>query len=148
MHDHRLRERLLWVGIGCNRGVSSALLAYAVQTTLQQHGFALTAIAAVITLDHKAQEGGLVAFCREHHLPLLTLTAATLAAVPVPHPSPHLVAQVGTPSVAEACAIRGCEIWGTGCHRLRVPKTVVRWAQEPGAVTVAIAQARHPLQSV
>jgi cobalamin biosynthesis protein CbiG len=115
---------------------------------LQQHGFEQAAIAAIATLDRKANEVGLVAFCRHHRLPLYTFAAEALSAVPVPHPSHRLVATVGTPSVAEACAILGCATWGGGCQRLRVPKTILRLDSEPGTVTLAIAQARYPLEPI
>jgi cobalamin biosynthesis protein CbiG len=148
INRNRLMDRILWIGIGCNRGVSSGLIAHAVQTILQQHGVEASAIAALATLDRKANEVGLIAFCRHHHLPLYTFAAEALSAVPVPHPSHWLVTTVGTPSVAEACAILGCTTWGGGCQRLRVPKTILRLDSEPGTVTLAIAQARHPLKPI
>lgn len=140
-----LDDRTLWLGIGCNRGVSMSLIAYAVETTFQHHNFRMAAIAAITTLDRKANEAGLVEWCRHYRFPLYTFAAAILDAVPIPHPSMRLVGQVGTSSVAEASAIQGCETWGGGCRRLCVPKTVVRLSEEPGAVTIAIAQARHAL---
>jgi cobalamin biosynthesis protein CbiG len=147
LDDLLSHDRSLWIGIGCNRGVSTALIAHAIDTTLQHHNFRMAAIAAITTLDRKANEAGLVKFCRSHRFPLYTLAAAVLDTVPVPHPSVRLLEQVGTVSVAEACAIQGSETWGGGCDRLCVPKTVVRLIDEPGAVTIAIAQACHPLCS-
>lgn len=140
-------DRILWLGIGCNRGVSMSLIAHAVETTLQHHHFRMAEIAAITTLDRKANEVGLVEFCHYHRFPLYTFAATVLNAVSVPHPSTRLLVQIGVSSVAEACAIQGCETWGGGCHCLCVPKNIVRLIEEPGAVTIAIAQARHALSS-
>jgi len=138
--------RLLWVGIGCERGTPAAVIDHAIRTVLQAHGLAEAAIAGIATLDLKADEVGLLAVCRDRQLPLQCFTAEQLQAMPVPNPSAVVAAEVGTPSVAEASALLQAQTAiaqapDTPPAWLRVPKQVVRLPDQPGAVTIAIAQA-------
>lgn len=157
--------RVLWVGIGCERGTPRGVIEAALADTLRRHHLAEGAIAGVATLDLKADEAGLLEFCGDRHLPLLTFSAEALRRVPVPTPSAVVEAEVGTPSVAEAAAIlaaRGAEAAGTadegegeGCSTppasqdpspaaaLRVSKQIFRLPDQPGAVTIAVAQAEQ-----
>jgi cobalt-precorrin 5A hydrolase/precorrin-3B C17-methyltransferase len=132
--------RVLWIGIGCERGTSRQLIETAIQQACQAHHLAEAAIAGVATIDLKADEAGLVELCRDRHWGLRCFSAAALRAVPVPTPSQVVEAEVGTPSVAEAAAILGSG--GTQDH-LRVAKKIFRQAGQPGAVTVAIAEAEQ-----
>ncbi|WP_370584702.1 precorrin-3B C(17)-methyltransferase [Oculatella sp. LEGE 06141] len=142
--------RVLWVGIGCERGTPQLVIETAVQRVLQAHHLADGAIAGIATIDLKADEVGLVEFCRDRHLPLRCFPADRLRSVPVPTPSTVVEAEVGTPSVAEAAALlaAGLEVpqveqRDTPAINLRVPKQIVRMDGQPGAVTVAIAQTQH-----
>lgn len=130
--------RVLWVGIGCERGSSRHLIETAITGVCQAHHLALGAIAGIATVELKADEVGLVELCRDRHWPLRCFPAATLATVAVPTPSPVVAAEVGTPSVAEAAALSAAN----GEH-LRVTKQIVRLPDEPGAVTVAIAESNQ-----
>lgn len=150
--------RVLWLGIGCERGTSRQLIESAVQQVCQAHHLAEAAIAGVATIDLKADEAGLVELCRDRQWPLRCFSAAMLRTVSVPNPSEVVEAEVGTPSVAEAAAILGSWEMGDGksseqpsstplipspLHSLRVAKQIVRQPDQPGAVTVAIAQAER-----
>ena len=128
--------RLLWVGIGCERGASGITIAQAIQTIFRSHHLAAGAIAGIASLDRKADEAGLLEFCRDRALPLRFFSAEQLRSVPIPHPSQSVAAAVGTPSVAEAAAI-----WGSNQGSLRVSKQIVRGEAGSKAVTIAIAQA-------
>ncbi|RZM78786.1 precorrin-3B C(17)-methyltransferase [Leptolyngbya iicbica] len=145
--------RVLWVGLGCERGTSQALMERAIADTLRLRHLALAAVAGIATLDLKADETGLLALCQAHHWPLKCFTANELRSVPVPHPSPVVEQAVGTPSVAEAAAIRAamaiappstsagdCPV-KTAENCLCITKKVIREVGEPGAVTVAVAEA-------
>jgi cobalt-precorrin 5A hydrolase/precorrin-3B C17-methyltransferase len=125
----------------------------AIADALRSRHLALAAVAGVATLDLKADETGLLALCQAHHWPLRCFTAAELRSVVVPHPSPIVEQAVGTPSVAEAAAIRAamaiappaspagdCPV-KTVDNCLCITKKVRRDAGEPGAVTVAVAEA-------
>jgi cobalt-precorrin 5A hydrolase/precorrin-3B C17-methyltransferase len=143
---------VLWVGIGCERGTSKALIARAVQQVCQAHHLAEAAIAGVATIDVKADEVGLVGFCQERHFPLRCFPAELLRTVAVPHPSAIVQAEVGTPSVAEAAAILASREAGIEQQQkesasqkteLLVSKQIVRVPEQPGAVTIAIAVAER-----
>jgi cobalt-precorrin 5A hydrolase/precorrin-3B C17-methyltransferase len=143
--------RVLWVGIGCERGTSKTLIQQAVQQVFQAHHLSQRAIAGVATIDLKADEMGLVEFCHEHHWPLRCFPAEALRTVPVPNPSAIVEAEVGTPSVAEAAALLGAtQVSALDAQSeqpaevsLPVPKHIIRQAGEAGAVTIAVAQAQQ-----
>ncbi|MBD2015980.1 precorrin-3B C(17)-methyltransferase [Microcoleus sp. FACHB-53] len=148
--------RVLWVGIGCERGTSRALIETAIQQVCQQNHLAESAIAGLATIDIKADEVGLVELCRERHWPLRTFPAEVLRSVKVPNPSAIVDKEVGTPSVAEAAAIVGAGFMpalsdGVGQPQvgqpqgvpLRVAKQIFKLEGQPGAVTVAIAQSER-----
>lgn len=128
--------RVLWVGVGCERGTPRRVIETALEQVFEGHGLALEAVAGVASLDVKADEVGLVDLCDARRWPLRCFAAADLKAIPVPNPSAVVAAAVQTPSVAEAAAI----LAANGGH-LRVAKQVMRLEGEPGAVTVAVAQA-------
>lgn len=130
--------RVLWVGIGCERGSSRQLIERAITEVMQAHGLAESAIAGIATIDLKADELGLVELCRDRLFPLRTFPAEVLGSVTVPTPSNVVEKAVGTPSVAEAAALlaAGAEPETS----LLVAKQILRTAGEPGAVTVAIAR--------
>ncbi|MGB8702786.1 MAG: precorrin-3B C(17)-methyltransferase [Thermosynechococcaceae cyanobacterium] len=138
--------RVLWVGIGCERGTAQAVIQQALDQVMAQHGLAPEAIAGLATLDLKADEIGLLAVRDAQSWPLMFYTAAELQACSVPHPSDAVAAAVGTPSVAEAAALMAAAQVAPALESkpptLVVPKQVLRFPPEPGAVTVAIAQAQ------
>ncbi len=158
--------RVLWVGIGCERGTSKALIETAIKQVCQKHHLAESAIAGIATIDIKADEVGLVELCRERHWPLRTFPSEILRSINVPNPSTIVEKEVGTPSVAEAAAIVGAGLVPALIHGVRYPKgeypqegyphegypqgvsiqvakQIVKLEGEPGAVTVAIAQSKQ-----
>jgi cobalt-precorrin 5A hydrolase/precorrin-3B C17-methyltransferase len=153
--------RVLWIGVGCERGTSQALIAAAIAQVCQSRHLAKTAIAGIATLDLKADEAGLVGLCQTEGWPLRCFPPEALRQIPVPHPSAVVEQAVGTPSVAEAAAILAaiqpmCSLaplssppaedpdpWTKVPQCLCVPKTVFRQPGQLGAVTVAIAQAEQ-----
>jgi cobalt-precorrin 5A hydrolase/precorrin-3B C17-methyltransferase len=141
--------------MGCERGTSKTVIEAAVQQVMETHHLAEEAIAGVATIDLKADEVGLVEFCRDRDLPLWCFSAAELRSISVPNPSKVVEAEVGTASVAEAAALRAAGeggVEGTGGDgegkqelfpKLWVEKQIVRVQGEPGAVTIAIAEAER-----
>jgi cobalt-precorrin 5A hydrolase len=111
-----LTERLI-LGVGARRGAGAADLRAA-------------DIAVLATVDRRAGEPAVRDLAAGRGWRLVALPAAELAGQPVPHPSPAVAAAVGTPSVAEAAALRAAGPGGA----LVVAKRVF-----PG-VTVAIAR--------
>jgi cobalt-precorrin 5A hydrolase/precorrin-3B C17-methyltransferase len=122
--------RVLWIGIGTSRGVSSILVQSAVEQTLKNYNFSFLSIAAVVSVDLKSDEIGLREFCQTHNFPFLTYCPKDLENIEVPNPSEIVRMEVGTPSVAEASAIKAGQ-------NLVVPKQIFQ--DDSGWVTVAIA---------
>lgn len=155
--------RVLWVGLGCERGTSQGLMDWAIEQAFRQHHLALGAIAGIASLDLKKDEPGLLNLCRDRQWPLRCFSAGRLQPIPVPNPSETVAAAVGTPSVAEAAALLAAyrpilplesassdqaltpieleQLAQTA--NLRAGKQVFRRAEDPGAVTVAVAQAEQ-----
>jgi len=130
--------RVLWVGIGCERGTPRRVIETAIEQVFQAQGLVLESIAGVASLDLKADEVGLVELCETRRWPLRCFAADDLKDIPVPNPSAVVAAAVQTPSVAEAAAMVAADR-----GQLRVAKQVMRLDGEPGAVTVAVAQAER-----
>lgn len=122
-----LHPRSLVVGMGCNRGTSADDLDALLTATLTDAGLARASIAALTSVDAKADEAGLIEVAARLGVPLETFAAEVLASHDVPHPSEAPARAVGTPSVAEASVlVRGAE--------LIVPK------RKTGAATIAIGR--------
>ncbi|MBE9226900.1 precorrin-3B C(17)-methyltransferase [Phormidium sp. LEGE 05292] len=136
--------RVLWLGIGCERGSSKKLIESAIQQVCQKYHLAESAIAGIATIDIKADEVGLIEVCQEKNWPLKTFSAEILGKINVPNPSTIVAAEVGTPSVAEAAAIcAGLEMTGKmlvlqDWTNLLVKKQIFRLEGERGAVTIAV----------
>ena len=130
--------RVLWIGIGCERGTSKVLIEQAIITTCEKYNLAHNAIAGIATIDIKGDEVGILELCDGWKLPLKTFNSETLKQVIVPTPSEIVRKEVGTASVAEAAAICAVE---TDVNSLIVSKQVFKEPGQPGGVTIAIAKA-------
>jgi cobalamin biosynthesis protein CbiG len=133
----------LWVGIGCQRGVSKLVIRQAIESIFAAYDLDLATIAGLATLDRKANESGLVEYCQESGWFLKIYSPERLNSVTVTRwrslcerESSQLVsALVGTASVAEAAALCAAQT-----NILLVPKQKFRLDPKSGSVTVAIAQ--------
>ncbi len=120
----------LSVGIGCRRNASVDAIEAAVRHALQ--GRTLGEVREVATVDLKAREPGLLAFCERHDLPLRVFSREALAARPMTtRPSSWVRQTIGLDGVCEPCALLTCARGG-----LVVPKTT--W----NGVAVAVAEDR------
>jgi cobalt-precorrin 5A hydrolase len=151
----------LWVGIGCQQGVSKLTIQSAIESVFTEYNLDLATVVGLATLDRKANEPGLVEYCYESGWFLKIYSLERLNSVAVTD-SPgerllHLAlacrrhaqtlryrqrsqlvsSLVGTVSVAEAAALCAAQT-----DTLLVPKQKFRLVAEYGFVTVAIAQAR------
>ncbi|RZU76521.1 cobalt-precorrin 5A hydrolase/precorrin-3B C17-methyltransferase [Micromonospora kangleipakensis] len=122
-----LRPPSLVAGIGSSRGVTAAEVTDLLRRALADAGLSPASLRCLASVDLKADEAGIMATADALGVPLQTWPVAELAAVDVPHPSEAVRAAVGTPSVAEAAALRGG-------GALLVPKTASAMA------TVAVAR--------
>jgi cobalamin biosynthesis protein CbiG len=132
------QEKILWVGVGCQRGVSKMAIGTAIESIFTQSNLDLATIAGLATIDLKANEVGLIDYCHEMGWFLKIYSPERLNLVSVNSSLSTLNAQrsmlLGTASVAEAAAL--C---AAGSDLLLVPKQKFRLDDESGWVTIAVA---------
>ncbi|MDH6610958.1 cobalt-precorrin 5A hydrolase/precorrin-3B C17-methyltransferase [Streptomyces sp. SAI-208] len=126
-----LRPPTLVVGVGASKGAPAEEVLELIEGSLWEAGLSPRSVAALATVDAKAEEPGIVAAAERLGVPLVTHTAEELAAVQVPNPSDAPLAAVGTPSVAEAAAL-------IGGGELLVPKR--KSAASPAMATCAVVR--------
>ncbi len=124
---------VLAVGVGCERGTSADELTALVERTLAQAGLAKASVAAIVSLDLKADEEAMHALAAALSVPVRFFDAATLEAETprLASPSEAVFREVGCHGVAEGAALAA--VGGDGT--LIVPKTKSRRA------TCAVARA-------
>ncbi|MCF6116413.1 MAG: cobalamin biosynthesis protein [Mesorhizobium sp.] len=122
---------MMVAGIGSRKGVSARDVLAAIETALEAHGLAMTALSALATASQKQDEQAIFSAGRELALPVIVVEDAALEAA-----SSHAIsrsdlsqAHAGTQSVSEASALAAA---GKGA-KLLGPRTVL------GPVTCAIA---------
>ena len=83
--DHMIFKRTLklvpmdlFVGIGCKRGKTSGQIRKAVSSTCDKNDLLMERIAAVVSVDRKADEQGIIDFARELKVPYKTYSAQYL----------------------------------------------------------------------
>lgn len=104
----RLVPPVVTLGVGCKRGVSEEVLEEAFLQVLAKTSCHPAAVCRVCSIDRKAEEPGLLAFCARHALPLQTFSPETLAALPGQFSSSNFVKKVtGVDNVCERSAVRG-----------------------------------------
>ena len=99
------RRRRVAAGVGCDRGTPRATVRAALDAALADAGLCDADVAALATIDLKADEPALQQLATELGLPLRCYAAAELARIAVPNPSATVLRHVGTPSVSEAAAL-------------------------------------------
>ncbi|WP_406265883.1 precorrin-3B C(17)-methyltransferase [Streptomyces sp. NBC_00191] len=100
-----LRPPSLVVGVGASKDAPLDEVLGVVEETLRHAGLSALSVAALATVDAKAQEPGIVGAAERLGVPLVTYAPEKLASITVPNPSSAPLAAVGTPSVAEAAAL-------------------------------------------
>ncbi|ESW64129.1 cobalamin biosynthesis protein [Mesorhizobium sp. RSR380A] len=122
---------MMVAGIGSRKGVSVEDVLAAIETALEAHGLAITALSALATAALKKDEEAISAAGRTLNLPVIIVDDAALQAVSSEALSKSDLSQdlAGTPSVSEASALT---VAGPGA-KLLGPRTVL------GPVTCAIA---------
>ena len=118
---------VLHVGLGCRRGTPAEAIRALVEQVLEEHAIHPRAVKCAASIDLKAEEPGLLAFCREKGWPVRFHSAGELAAVEGAFtPSAFVRTVTGVDNVCERAALLGAE-------RLLVKKTA------RDGVTVAVA---------
>lgn len=124
----RLIPRVLHLGLGCRRGTPAESVRRAVDSVLEREKLDRRALKDAASIDLKADEAGLLEFCREAGLPVSFFSSTALAAVEGEFSASAFVASVaGVDNVCERAAMLG------GGRRLIVNKTALE------GVTVALA---------
>lgn len=101
-----LRPRTLVIGVGCKRGTSAEYIETCVTQFLRDNGLSLLSVRAVASIDLKADEPGLTAFCAKYRFPLLTYAAEALMALPgVFSCSEFVLRTTGVDCVCERAAV-------------------------------------------
>ncbi len=130
MHTLYLAPKVLTLGIGCRKDTSAEAIAQAVDEVMETHNFFPEAVCQVCSIDQKKEEPGLLEFCEERDLPLVTYSAEDLETVEGNFQDSDFVReQVGVGNVCERSAVLG-----SGGGKLLVEK------QKGEGVTVAVAQ--------
>ena len=123
-----LVPRIGVLGIGCRRGTCAEQLEAAFADFCARHSLAPACIAAAASIDLKADEAGLLAFCRAHGWPITFYSADQLRAVPGQFtPSAFVAGVTGVDNVCERAAAKASG------GALLLPKTA------GGGVTLALA---------
>ncbi|MGC5000361.1 MULTISPECIES: precorrin-3B C(17)-methyltransferase [unclassified Streptomyces] len=132
-HEVLLRPPSLVVGVGASKGAPAGEVLGLIEEALREAGLSVRSVAELATVDAKSEEPGIVTAAERLGVPLVTYPADELAAVAVPNPSEAPLAAVGTPSVAEAAALRNG-------GELLVPKR--KSAATPAMATCAVVRRR------
>ncbi|MEY9858166.1 cobalt-precorrin 5A hydrolase/precorrin-3B C17-methyltransferase [Catenulispora sp. GAS73] len=98
------RPPSLVVGVGASRGVSADEVLDAIDRALAAGGLSAASVARLASVDAKSNEPGILEAARRRGWQVVFHPAAELAKIEVPNPSAVVLAEVGTPSVAEAAA--------------------------------------------
>ena len=124
----RLIPKILHLGIGCRKGTPVETIREAVDEVLKAHNIDRRAVKCAASIDLKAEESGLIAFCQERKLPVTFYSAGELKAIPGDFtPSAFVQSVTGVDNVCERAALIGAE-------KLIVKKTA------RNGVTVALAE--------
>lgn len=101
----RLYPRTLVLGVGCRRGVSESEIFTHILNVFEAANLSLHSVAALGSVDLKADEPGLLAAADRLGVTPEFFTKGRLDAVEAPNPSGTVMRRLGVASVAEAAAI-------------------------------------------
>ncbi len=122
----RIIPKCLILGVGCRRGTPKELIESAVEAVLEENEMDMRAVLSAASITLKADEAGLLEFCRESGIRIAFYTAEELRRVEGDFtPSEFVKSITGVDNVCERAAMLGSD-------RLLVKKTPV------SGVTVAI----------
>lgn len=96
--------RPLVIGIGCRKGADAVQIETAINKALGQR--ALSEVREIATVELKANEPGLLEFCRQQRIPLRVFSSDAIAQRPWVRQTSEWVQQnIGLPGVCEPCAL-------------------------------------------
>ncbi|MDB5539876.1 MAG: cobalt-precorrin hydrolase [Devosia sp.] len=100
--------KTLVAGVGCERGAEAEEVIALIDFALAKQNLAAQSLAAIASIDIKADEPALLEAARHFQVPLRLFSAAELSQerYRLKSPSDYVEETVGTPSVAEAAALK------------------------------------------
>ncbi len=120
--------RILHLGIGCRKGISMETVKQAVEQVLTQEHLEPRAVGSVASIDLKAEEEGLLAYCSEMNWPIRFYSAEELGRVPGDFTSSSFVQSVtGVDNVCERAALMEADyliVKKTACNGVTVAVAV------------------------
>jgi cobalt-precorrin 5A hydrolase len=130
------RPRSLILGLGCDRGTPTELVARGIAVLLAEHQLSIKSVKAIATIDKKHDEVAFLELSQRHGWPLITFPAEVLDAVPgIANPSEVVKRHVGTRGVAEPAALLAA-----GATELVVAKHSYTEPDSGRAMTLAVAR--------
>ena len=112
----RIIPRVVCVGIGCRRGTQAEEIEDAVLEALRENGISPKAMAALASIDLKAEEEGIKELARKYKVPFLTYSAEELGEVPGEFSGSEFVMSVtGVDNVCERAAVRAASSSSLSC---------------------------------
>lgn len=130
----QLIPRCIVAGVGCKKGIPVDKIEHAVQDAFAKAGLRMEALCAVVSIDLKKEEAGLLEFCETRNVPFETYAAEELQAVPGTYSASEFVSGVtGVDNVCERSAVKYASEHGANDGELLLRK------QAQDGVTVALA---------
>lgn len=130
----QLIPRCIVAGVGCKKGIPVDKIEHAVQDAFAKAGLRMEALCAVVSIDLKKEEAGLLEFCETRNVPFETYAAEELQAVSGTFSASEFVTGVtGVDNVCERSAVKYASEHGANDGELLLRK------QAQDGVTVALA---------
>lgn len=130
----QLIPRCIVAGVGCKKGTPVDKIEHAVQDAFAKAGLRMEALCAVVSIDLKKEEAGLLEFCETRKVPFEAYAAEELQAVPGTYSASEFVSGVtGVDNVCERSAVKYASEHGANDGELLLRK------QAYGGVTVALS---------
>lgn len=123
-----LTPKVLTLGLGCRKNTPETAIEALVSQVMEQYGLSREALRGAASIDLKAEEPGLLAFCEHHGIPVKFYSAEELKAVPGRFtPSAFVSSVTGVDNVCERAA-------AADGGKIIVPKTALN------GVTAAVSE--------
>lgn len=100
-----LRPRVIFLGLGCHHDVELTELEDLIDHSLAEAALAVTAVAALATVETRANEPVLLKISQNRRWPLIIFTKKELDRINTPNPSEIVRKRIGVFSVCEAAAL-------------------------------------------
>ena len=115
-----LKPKEYIIGIGCKRGKEEEKINQFILKNLDDLGISVEQIMAVVSIDKKKDEAGLVSWCRKRQIPFWTYTAEQLQQINGKFSASDFVReQVGVDNVCERAALLACQDGGSLVYKKR-----------------------------